>query len=377
MKRIILIFIVITGLGFMTSCEKDDKEPVLNIEKSVSPQLITPEPGETYDLEELTVAEDSITFEWTEAEYDLDRLPSIRYRVQAYVPGNNEGATGSVVDITDTDALEATIASGEINRALSGLDVPPFTPENIAFRVMAYINLESDATWIYSDPVELQMTIFELIEQILVPGSYQGWDYENENTSLLTPEEDGGFFPDYEFAEGEYFEGYFYFEEENTEILFSFPGADGVDEWGDDAGDGNLDPEGSEIVVEEPGVYRIIVMLDDYTYVVEEADWALIGDAAEGWGTDVPMNVDVEHYEETWNLRYTITREMEEGYFKFRANEAWDPPDGMNLGMDEDPDAEEGDLIYGGFGNDIPINTPDTYTITLDLTGPVYRYEVE
>ena len=374
MKRLILIFIVITGLGFLTSCEKDDKGPVLNIENAVSPQLISPEAGTTFDLEEMAELEDSIVFEWTEAEYDLDNLPNIRYRIQAYVSDNPEDVV--TVRTIEVGKTIDTISAGEVNRRLGELDIAPFSPENISFRVMAYLNTHSEDTWIYSDPVEFEVTIFEYVEFILVPGSYQDWDYENLNTALVTPEEDGGFFPDYTFDEGVYYEGYFYFEEANTEILFSFPGVDGVSEWGDNAGDGNLDPEGDNIVISDPGVYRIIVLLDDYTYVIQEADWALIGDAAEGWTTDVPMDVDVEYWEANWNLRYTVTQEMVEGAFKFRANGEWDPPAGMNLGMDEGDDAEEGDLIYGGFGNDIPITSPGTYDVVLNLYGTVYTYEL-
>ncbi len=376
MKQIIIILFTIAVFAFLSSCEKDDEGPVLDLSESVLPQLISPEPGTVFDLEELSEMEDSISFEWTAAEYNMENLPAIKYRLQAYIVEDDSENPSSIANITDTEKTSLTISAVELNRALSNLDVIPFVPGDISFRVLAYLNMESEASWLYSEPVDLEVTTFSIIEFILVPGSYQGWDYDNESTSLITPDEDGGFFPNYSFDDGEYFEGYFYFEEANTEILFSFPGVDGVSEWGDNDGNGSLDPEGQNIVISDSGVYRIIVLLDSYTYVIEKADWALIGSAAEGWNTDVPMAVDVEYWEENWNLRYKITQEMVEGAFKFRANGAWDPPAGMNLGMAEDDDAEEGDLMYGGYGNDIPITSPGAYDIILNLYGTVYTYDL-
>ncbi len=360
MKKIAFLFSLIAVIALITACEKDEDNPVLDVGQANPPALVSPEAGQTYDLEEF---EDDIVFEWTPADYKMDNLPNVRYRLIGYYEKEVDDEIQEIsFVIHETTNTSATISADRINQAVFQLGATPFQFESISFRIMSFFNLASDATWLYSDPLDLNIRSFELFTFVRVGGTYNDWDYDNENTVLYSPEADNQF------------EGYLYFEEPNTEVLFSM-GESGAFIYGDNDGDGTLNQDGDHIVIAEAGVYRVNLDFDAMTYEFYKTDWALIGDAAEGWNTDVPLDVDMEFWEENWKVRYVITREFVEGHFKFRANEAWDPPAGINMGIDEDAE-EEGVLMYGGFGNDIPIEADGIYTVIFDLSGPVYRYEV-
>ncbi len=359
MKKIAFLFSLIAVIFLTAACEKDEDKTVLDIGQATPPALVSPEAGTTFDLEEF---EGEIAFEWTEADYKMEDLPNVRYRLIAYVADLEEGFIEHSVVIHETTSTSAMISADRINQSVFQMGATPFQFEDISFRIMSFFNLASDATWLYSDPLGLSIRSFELFTFARVGGTYNDWDYDNENTVLYSPEADNQF------------EGYLYFEDPNTEVLFSM-GESGAFIFGDNDGDGTLDQDGDHIVIAEPGVYRTNIDFDAMTYEFYRTDWALIGSAAEGWNTDVPMELDLEFWEENWKVRYTITREMVEGHFKFRANGAWDPPDGINMGLDEDAE-EEGVLMYFGFGNDIPIEEDGVYTIIQNLSGPVYRYEI-
>ena len=359
MKRFAYLFSLLILLALVTSCEKDNDNTVLDVTQATAPELVSPDPGSSYDLEEF---DGDIFFEWTEADYKMDNLPDFRYRLVAYATDQADSFKEHMFVIHETSDNTAVVSADRINQAIFQLGVMPFEFESVSFRVMSFFNLASDATWLYSKPVELEIRGFELFTFVRVGGTYNEWDYDNENTVLYSPDADNKF------------EGYLYFEEDNTEVLFSM-GASGLFVYGDDDGNGTLDQDGEHIVVAEAGVYRVNLDYDAMTYEFYKTDWALIGSAAEGWGTDVPMDIDEDFWEDNWKVRYTITREFVVGHFKFRANANWDPPEGINLGIDEDAE-EEGVLMYGGFGNDIPIDADGVYTVKLDLSGPVYMYEV-
>ncbi len=363
MKKLAIILALIFGISLMHSCEKEE-ETVLNLGDAVAPVLTYPEDGSSYTLTEEEEDEVLFTFEWTAADYKKEGLPEVRYLIQADKSVRNWQVSDSIRDIAETRETSHEISVGRMNTILSRVGLEPFEEEEVSFRVIAFLTRASDHAWLHSETVGSNITTFEAITEpdtLNVPGSYQGWDPENNRTVVYSPDRD------------DLFEGYFYFEEDDTEYKFARGSWD--ENWGDDGADGTLDPDGENIVAPEAGVYRINADLNEMSHEFYRTEWALIGDAAEGWDTDVPMELDLQYWEDEWKVRYTITLELQEGHFKFRANQAWDPPAGLNMGIDEDAE-EEGVLMYGGFGNDIPVEQAGEYTVILDLTGPVYRYEL-
>lgn len=361
MKRIAIILAVIIGAGIMQSCEKDTQEPVLKMDEAVAPQITTPSVGGTFVLTEENEEDMLFTFQWNAADYKVSELPEVRYVLQIDITANEWTNPETIRDVVETRSTEHPITVTQMNTLMSRMGVEPFETGAVSFRVLAFLTRASEHTWMYSNPVGVDITTFEAITEpavLFVPGSWQGWDVGNPNTVLYAPEHDG------------LYEGYLYFSEPDTE--FKFATELGWDEnWGDDDGDGTLDPGGKNIEAADPGVYRVNVDLENLTYTTVMTSWAMIGNAADGWDTDVVLEVDEDYFKDTWKTRYKITRQMNVGYFKFRANGNWD----LNMGLDEDSEVE-GALMYFGYGNDIPITAAGLYTIIFDLSGPVYTYEV-
>jgi hypothetical protein len=79
--------------------------------------------------------------------------------------------------------------------------------------------------------------------------------------------------------------------------------------------------------------------------------WSVIGDAAQGWNTDVPMTYDFDT--QTFKLSTTLKADV----FKFRANGKWD----LNYGDTGADGALEAD------GTNIAAPGAGSYTITLNL----------
>ncbi|MBZ4651786.1 MAG: putative carbohydrate-binding module [Proteiniphilum sp.] len=182
--------------------------------------------------------------------------------------------------------------------------------------------------------------IGEMNLTLYVPGGHQGWNPATAPTLYSR---------NFDFK----YSGYVYFGEANTEFKFtSQPNWDGPN-YGD-GGDGMLSDDGGagNLVVSEPGMYKIDVDLTANSYTLTKTEWGLIGDATEGgWDNSTPMT-----YDPATGL-WSVTTTLKDGSFKFRANNGWD----INLG------GETNNLSYGG--DNIPA-TAGSYTITLDLSDP-------
>lgn len=191
-------------------------------------------------------------------------------------------------------------------------------------------------------------------ESLFVPGGYQGASGYGEDWTPADAPEIGS--P----AAGEY-SGFVYFAEGG---MFKFTNADNWDEgnWGGE--DGTLEAGGADLEIEDGGYYRLQADLDELTYATTHTVWYVIGDAANGWddGDDVEMDFDAES--RTWSVTLDLS---DEGEFKFRANEDWD----LNMGLGD----EEGELFYDG--DNLAVDEAGSYTVTIDLNGTTYTYDVE
>ncbi|MEO1518448.1 MAG: RagB/SusD family nutrient uptake outer membrane protein [Bacteroidota bacterium] len=184
---------------------------------------------------------------------------------------------------------------------------------------------------------------------IYVPGSFQGWDPANAETVMASVGSDGNY------------EGYFNFPDANTEFKIT-TGPNWDENFGDTGADGTLESAGDNIVVADPGFYRIKVNLNDFTYTIENTNWGIIGSSTEGgWDNDTDMTYDVD--EGAW----VITATLAKGELKFRANDAWD----INYGDDG------ANALLSEGGANITIPEGSTYAIKLYLDKPDYTYSIE
>jgi hypothetical protein len=183
---------------------------------------------------------------------------------------------------------------------------------------------------------------------IYAPGGYQGWDPATA-ANLSSP------------GSNNQYEGYINFTDANSEFKFTL-GPNWDNNFGDTGADGTLDQNGDNIVIADPGFYKINVDLDANTYTLTKTDWGLIGSATpDEWNSD--QNMTYNAAEGAWE----ITIDLVAGEIKFRANDDW----GLNYG-----DTGANALLSEG-GDNIAIANAGLYTIKLYLDKPDYTYSIE
>lgn len=178
MKKIVFILITVIGLGIIISCEKENDNPVLNLNQIQAPTLST-EADNLVLLEDN--AEDPIVFTWTTAQYSIDNIEDIDYILEM-----KHADSAAYMEVLSTPDTEYSTTVTAFNQKLLGLGFPPEVSMDFLFRVKAFINTDSDLTDAYSDVLTMSVTPYEeAVEMspiyLLGNGTEPGWD----NTAAL------------------------------------------------------------------------------------------------------------------------------------------------------------------------------------------------
>lgn len=354
MKNIIKLIVVLIGAGLLFSCEKQVKEPVLDVSLTASPTITAPASGTAYELLEENQADIITTFQWDATQYNLDNLEATKYNLQIDFADSSFSSFKTIVSTTENSY---EISVGEINGILLTMGLIPGEAGDVELRLYSYINNSSDITDAYSNTISLTFTPyggFVEYPKLWVPGDYQGWD------PAAAPNV-------YSFNSDNIYTGYLFFPEDAPTFEFKFTSAP---DWGDlnyGAGEeeGTLDTDGgaSNLAVPASGGYQVIVNTDSLTWHHSPQSWGIIGEWL-AWAEDIDMLWDADNQ----YLYLTVdVPDVADNRFKFRANDDW----AINLGT-KDPD--DGTLIQDG--SDIPFPGPGNYTFILNFTTPEPTYEL-
>jgi len=200
---------------------------------------------------------------------------------------------------------------------------------------------------VVNEPVDPDNT-YELLN---VPGAYQGWNPEDDDTALAKRGEEN------------IFDGYVYFAPDAESLEFKFANGSWEEAYGVDDSGALVLGGGENLSVAEAGYYRVIVDLDGLTYSAEKVAFGLIGSATPGgWEADTDMTYNPETG--AWELEVALTAGNE---IKFRANDDW----ALNYG-DTGPDG----LLEEG-GDNIAVVRDGFYKVSLFLNKPDYTFGVE
>ncbi len=348
MKKIsILLLALVTMIGFY-SCQKEGTNVVLDPNNITSPVLKSPTDGSTMTFTKENSA-NTVTFAWSSAQYGFN--VAVNYYVQIDRKGNNFKNALSVGHTKSKDSLNVLV--NDLNNKVLLLEVDPQVPLpiDVSFRVIAIVSSQVDT--VFSQVTNVNITPFYIpiaYPQLYVPGAYQGWN-PGAADSIGSLNSDGNF------------EGYIYMK---TAGEFKFTSARDWSHtnYGSGSTSGALSTDGSagNLSVPDSGFYKFNVNTTDLTWTSLKTTWGLIGDATPGgWSTDTPM-----HYSPTTQL-WTVTLNLVVGDIKFRANGSWD----LNYGSKD----QNGRLQFNT-GN-IHVATAGSYTIVLDLSHTVYKYELK
>ena len=343
MKRLLIIITVI-GLISFVSCKKDETKTTIN---STFGTPVLTIPGGSNIVFQKASKDSLITYTWTAAQFGAQVVVS--YNVQMDLKGNNfKNAVSLGVVI---NALSLTIKVNDVNSKLLPLELDPKKPDPlpVEFRVQATINPNVDPANSVTSSQSITPYYVPIIYPLLfVPGNYQGWNAGDSNTAIAS------------LTSNSKYEGYIWFGGNSTQFKYDKGGTWDVN-WGDNGADGTLDPGGANIVAGPAGYYKLNVDLIALTHTFLRTAWSVIGDATPGgWNTDTDMAYD--SIAKVW----TVTLDLTAANIKFRANHAWD----LNYGDTKG----NGSLDAGG--SNIPVTVAGNYTITMNLSQPVYKYRL-
>jgi hypothetical protein len=187
------------------------------------------------------------------------------------------------------------------------LNLASGTTDKIQIRIQHALSATS---YIYSNVLTLNVTPFNLLSYVWVPGTYQNSNSSKQWSpatadSLVSPTDNG------------IYTGYVYFDAGGN---FKITPANNWNSSYGDAGGGKISLTGGNLTAPGAGLYQVTVntVANTISYVPYIHTWSLIGDADVDWNTDfqMPFVQNDNAYEVTTTLNST-------GGFKFRADNAW------------------------------------------------------
>jgi len=344
MKKISILILVLGLLTFL-SCKKDETKATLNANPNAS--VLTLAGGQAIVLLKTDSAV-PINYTWTASNFGQTLV--IGYTVEMDKAGNNFKNAVPVGQVSNI--LQVSINTYDLNQKILPMEYDPKNPLPIAleFRVTAIIN--ANITPLYSATVAQTITPYfvKIVYPILfVPGSYQNWNPADSTTTIAS------------LTSNSMYEGYIWFGIDQANFKYC-QGNSWSTNWGDNAGNGTLQPGGSNIVAGARGYYKLNVNLPSLTHTFLRTAWSVLGDATSGgWNTDTDMTYD------TIAKSWSVTLDLTAANIKFRANHDW----ALNYGDDGN---NIGKCALGGANIAVP--AAGNYTVILNLSQPVYKYKL-
>lgn len=356
MKNILKKIFAISALSLaFISCE--DEQDLFFLTPEADFEILTPNSGDAVELGPETPTNPGLSITWSEA--DFGTPTEITYAIEIDKTGDE---FDSPFVITSTTNTFATITSEELNSAVLGVGLTPFTQEGIDIRIKATIgtgtNESFSNTIVYLvTPYSTDLPKLFVIGNFLSSGGYgSNWTPASTLPALASSA----------FGQTD-FEGYVMMNVASPEFKLLPTNTSFDGDYGDDGNfAGTLAQTGeSNIQLSSPGYYRIRANTNTLTYTVAPVSWGIIGAATPtGWGSDTDLT-----YNPTTKKLELASIFLNPGPFKFRGNNAWS--NGFDLGTVN----ADGYLVEGG---DLTFSGPaGNYKVILDLSNPRrYTYEL-
>ena len=337
-----LTWLLIGGaLLTLSACKKEETRAVL----APAAGLTLSATASTLVLTQANQDNNAVSFSWTKANFGFDA--GISYTLEICRGGTNF-ATASSTSISMNTLLARTFTVKDFNARMQDI-----IPNGVATQVQARVKADvgSNVAPIYSNVLSMTVTAYrDLVnysfpQALFIAGNFQGWS-PSTAPKIVDKFASG--------STGSNYDGYINFGNASPE----FKMVKGPDwSFGDfgSAGGSNLGNGGGNLTLGQgAGVYRLQANTANMTWSATKINtWGIIGSAtAGGWGSSTAMT-----YDATQNV-WTITANLVPGEMKFRANNDWP----INFG---DNNPADGKPEYGG--DNIPVTTAGSYTITLDI----------
>ncbi|HSO88090.1 MAG TPA: SusE domain-containing protein [Draconibacterium sp.] len=330
MKNTILILLI--GLtGLLSSCEKDG-EQIFMLDNPVAPEIVT--------MPDLTLkrANGTQILEFVGTSVDPGFQASANYFLEAAAAGTNFAEPIAIINDIQDNSMKISVSE------LNGILLKKFPANEVSsvdFRLRSVLVVDAGTTapgtgsnpFQYTSAVKnAKVTLYglpkldlinsgidQIIESPLGDGKYSGY----VKLDVTKP---------------------FTLKDTDANIVYGANGA-------------ALAVNGNPIVPSDNGWFLLEANTTALTYKMDPYMIGLVGSSTpNGWNSpDQKMDYDSK------TGKWSITTDLIVGFVKFRRNDSWS----WELGPDSSGSLNN--LIKGGVGNDIPINTAGNYTITLTI----------
>lgn len=356
MKNILKKIFAVSALSLaFISCE--DEQDLFFLTPEADFEILSPNSGDAVELRPETPTNPGLSLTWAEA--DFGTPTEITYAIEIDKTGD-EFDTPFVV--TSTTNTFATITSEELNSAVLGVGLTPFTQEGIDIRIKATIGTGTNES--FSNTIVYLVTAYSTdLPKLYVIGNFlsnSGYGADWSPAATLPSLASSA------FGQTD-FEGYVMMNVPSPEFKLLPTNTSFDGDYGDDGNfAGTLAQTGeSNIQLSSAGYYRIRANTSTLTYTVAPVSWGIIGAATPtGWDSDTDLT-----YNPTTKKLEIASIYLNPGPFKFRGNNAWS--NGFDLGTVN----ADGYLVDGG---DLTFSGPaGNYKVILDLSNPRrYTYEL-
>jgi hypothetical protein len=264
-------------------------------------------------LTKATLTATSVTFTATAPSYGYSA--SITNTLQMDVHSDNFAKPKKEV-VLPTGTLTQTYNVFDFNNILLGMGLPSGASAQVDVRIKSSLSATSGI--VYSNVVTLTVTPFALISYLYVPGAYEGWSNPGpQEDSLCSVTGNGVYVGIINFTAG------------NNQFLVTpkktWDNKYATNDPSSTAGTSSnysVTYNGSNnfYAPTTAGYYMVTLNTNNNTMTIVPANYySIIGDAAQGWGTDVAMKY-INDGSGNWSL---IAPLVSSGQFKVRQNFDW------------------------------------------------------
>ncbi|WP_348800472.1 SusE domain-containing protein [Flavobacterium adhaerens] len=323
MKNIYKILIAFVSV-LAISCNADDVEDRPVIETITTPEMIAPESGKQFVLDEDNGNSVADRFVWSAGEYSEN--VAVEYKLLIDLK-DGDFTNAKTITTTTNNVTQAEVLVKELNQAAIDLGAP--TDVATQFDVKVESSVSGGVPMISETPITITITPYsgrvdyDFVEWYLVgDATVAGWDNNKGNQILFRSGTDAN---EYTFT------GYF--------KAGAFKAIKNLGNWAPMYGGANgtlvyrgteADPDPASFVIPADGYYSFKMNVSTLTYTLAPYDAStaatyatvgIIGSSTAGsWDSSTPM-VQSTFNEHIWTLGVTP---LVEGELKFRANDAWD-----------------------------------------------------
>lgn len=176
MKKIFMSFLAVSSmlLLVLSSCKKDENKITAGVNGVGTLSASTTSPA----LSEATANDNAVTFSWSAAKV-TGYQTGISYSIQIDKKGNNFAAPREIAAALPS----SSVTNVDMNTTLINLGLPVDVAAQVEVRVKAVLAVNGTPS--YSNVLTMNVTPYNMLPKLYLPGDYQGWDPTSTSVKFI------------------------------------------------------------------------------------------------------------------------------------------------------------------------------------------------